>query len=86
MRSVGWRSDPRGKHQVVVLPLAAPIFADLVLPDVMEAQRVDAALRQLNGPTRLPGLGVPAGPWDNEFCVLETEFPELPAKREPWSP
>jgi predicted enzyme related to lactoylglutathione lyase len=25
-------------------------------------------------------------PWDNEFCVLEPEFPELLAKREPWSP
>jgi len=23
-------------------------------------------------------------PWDNEFCVLQTEFPELLAKREPW--
>jgi predicted enzyme related to lactoylglutathione lyase len=24
-------------------------------------------------------------PWGNEFCVLETEFPELLAKREPWN-
>lgn len=24
-------------------------------------------------------------PWDNEFCVLNTEFPELLAQREPWS-
>jgi hypothetical protein len=23
-------------------------------------------------------------PWDNEFCVLQTEFPELLAKRKPW--
>ena len=23
-------------------------------------------------------------PWDNEFCVLQTEFPELLARREPW--
>jgi predicted enzyme related to lactoylglutathione lyase len=23
-------------------------------------------------------------PWDNEFCVLQPEFPELLAKREPW--
>jgi predicted enzyme related to lactoylglutathione lyase len=24
-------------------------------------------------------------PWDNEFCVLQTEFPELLARREPWN-
>lgn len=24
-------------------------------------------------------------PWGNEFCVLEAEFPELLAKRRPWS-
>jgi hypothetical protein len=24
-------------------------------------------------------------PWDNEFCVLEEEFPELLARRRPWS-
>jgi predicted enzyme related to lactoylglutathione lyase len=24
-------------------------------------------------------------PWDNEFCVLQEEFPELLARREPWS-
>jgi predicted enzyme related to lactoylglutathione lyase len=24
-------------------------------------------------------------PWDNEFCVLQPEFPELLARREPWS-
>ena len=24
-------------------------------------------------------------PWDNEFCVLQTEFPELLSKREPWN-
>jgi hypothetical protein len=23
-------------------------------------------------------------PWANEFCVLNTEFPELLARREPW--
>ena len=23
-------------------------------------------------------------PWDNEFCVLQPEFPELLAQREPW--
>jgi hypothetical protein len=23
-------------------------------------------------------------PWDNEFCVLNTELPELLAQREPW--
>ena len=23
-------------------------------------------------------------PWDNEFCVLQTEFPELLAQRNPW--
>ena len=25
-------------------------------------------------------------PWDNEFCVLQVENPELLAKREPWNP
>jgi hypothetical protein len=25
-------------------------------------------------------------PWHNEFCVLQTEFPELLARREPWNP
>lgn len=24
-------------------------------------------------------------PWGNEFCVLQTEFPELLARRRPWS-
>jgi predicted enzyme related to lactoylglutathione lyase len=24
-------------------------------------------------------------PWRNEFCVLQTEFPELLAQREPWN-
>jgi hypothetical protein len=24
-------------------------------------------------------------PWDNEFCVLQEEFPELLARRRPWS-
>ncbi len=24
-------------------------------------------------------------PWNNEFCVLQTEFPELLAQREPWN-
>lgn len=23
-------------------------------------------------------------PWENEFCVVQTEFPELLAQREPW--
>jgi predicted enzyme related to lactoylglutathione lyase len=25
-------------------------------------------------------------PWDNEFCVLQVEFPELLAKQDPWKP
>jgi predicted enzyme related to lactoylglutathione lyase len=25
-------------------------------------------------------------PWDNEFCVLHPEFPDLLARREPWPP
>lgn len=25
-------------------------------------------------------------PWDNEFCVLQVEYPELLAKQEPWNP
>jgi hypothetical protein len=24
-------------------------------------------------------------PWRNEFCVLQTEFPELLARRDPWN-
>jgi predicted enzyme related to lactoylglutathione lyase len=24
-------------------------------------------------------------PWSNEFCVLQTEFPDLLAQREPWN-
>jgi hypothetical protein len=24
-------------------------------------------------------------PWGNEFCVLQAEFPELLARREPWT-
>lgn len=24
-------------------------------------------------------------PWDNEFCVIQTEFPDLLAQRRPWS-
>jgi predicted enzyme related to lactoylglutathione lyase len=24
-------------------------------------------------------------PWENEFCILRTEFPELLAQRKPWS-
>ena len=49
--------------------------------------------------TRLEGLGamrwdhqkdrgfdfwVMRDPWSNEFCVLQPEFPDLLAKREPW--
>jgi hypothetical protein len=31
-------------------------------------------------------LWVMRDPSDNEFCVLETEFPEVLAKRESWNP
>jgi hypothetical protein len=24
-------------------------------------------------------------PWDNEFCVVQTEFPELLARLKPWN-
>lgn len=47
MRGVGWRADLRREHQVVVVPSAARGLSYLVLARLMVAQRVNAALWQL---------------------------------------
>ena len=61
----------------------------------LEADDVEAEVKRLEalGATRWDhqqergfDFWVMRDPWDNEFCVLQTEYPELLAKREPWNP
>ncbi|MGH3219430.1 MAG: VOC family protein [Streptosporangiaceae bacterium] len=59
----------------------------------LETDDVEAEVRRLEklGATRWDhqkergfDFWVMRDPWDNEFCVLQTEFPELLARREQW--
>ena len=59
----------------------------------LEADDVEAEVRRLEafGATRWDhqqergfDFWVMRDPWENEFCVLQVEFPELLAQREPW--
>ena len=59
----------------------------------LETDDVDAEVKRLEslGATRWDhqqergfDFWVMRDPWNNEFCVLQTEFPELLAQREPW--
>jgi predicted enzyme related to lactoylglutathione lyase len=59
----------------------------------LEADDVDAEVARLEalGATRWDhqqergyDFWVLRDPWDNEFCVLQVEFPELLARRQPW--
>jgi predicted enzyme related to lactoylglutathione lyase len=61
----------------------------------LETDDVEAEVRRLEalGATRWDhqkergfDFWVMRDPWDNEFCVLQPEFPGLLAKREPWLP
>jgi Glyoxalase-like domain len=60
----------------------------------LETDDVDAEVKRLEGlgATRWAyqqqrgfDIWVMRGPWDNEFCVVQTECPQLLAHREPWS-
>jgi len=60
----------------------------------LETDDVEAEVRRLEalGATRYDhqkerghDFWVLRDPWGNEFCVLETEFPELLARRRPWT-
>jgi predicted enzyme related to lactoylglutathione lyase len=61
---------------------------DLETDDVeAEVRRLQAlgASRYAHHQERGYDFWVLRDPWHNEFCVLQTEFPELLAEREPWS-
>lgn len=60
---------------------------DLETDDVeAEVQRLEAlgATRWDHQQERGHDFWVLRDPWANEFCVLEAEFPELLARRQPW--
>jgi hypothetical protein len=59
----------------------------------LESDDVEAEVRRLEalGATRWDhqqergfDFWVMRDPWSNEFCVLQPNFPELPARRRPW--
>ena len=52
-----------------------------------EVQRLEAlgATRWNHQQERGHDFWVMRDPWGNEFCVLQTEFPKLLARRRPWS-
>jgi predicted enzyme related to lactoylglutathione lyase len=61
----------------------------------LEADDVEAEVRRLEALGATPwdhqqergfDFWVMRDPWGNEFCVLQTEFPELLAKQNPWNP
>jgi predicted enzyme related to lactoylglutathione lyase len=61
---------------------------DLETDDVeAEIQRLEAlgAKRWDHQQERTFDFWVLRDPWDNEFCVLQVEFPELLSRREPWN-
>jgi predicted enzyme related to lactoylglutathione lyase len=61
---------------------------DLEADDVeAEVERLEAlgAIRWDHQTERGFDFWVLRDPWGNEFCVLQPEFPELLAKREPWN-
>ncbi|KUL27717.1 VOC family protein [Actinoplanes awajinensis] len=63
------------------------IHIDLETDDVeAEVQRLEAlgAHRWDHQQERGYDFWVLRDPWGNEFCVLQTEFPELLARRDPW--
>src|SRR5918992_1051970 len=62
---------------------------DLETDDVeAEVQRLEAlgATRYDHQQDRGFDLWVMPDPWGNEFCVLHPNFPQLLARRRPWSP
>src|SRR5919198_670526 len=61
---------------------------DLETDDVeAEVQRLEAlgATRYDHQQERGHDFWVLRDPWGNEFCVLQPEFPELLARRRPWT-
>lgn len=63
------------------------MHVDLETDDVeAEVRRLEAlgATRWNHQQERGYDFWVLRDPWDNEFCVLQTEFPELLAERTPW--
>jgi glyoxalase superfamily protein len=64
------------------------MHVDLEADDVeAEVQRREAlgATRWDHQQERGFDFWVMRDPWDNEFCVLQLNFPELLAERRPWS-
>jgi len=62
---------------------------DLETDDVeAEVQRLEAlgATRWDHQQERGHDFWVLRDPWGNEFCVLQPEFPDLLARRQPWPP
>jgi len=62
---------------------------DLETDDVeTEVRRLEAlgATRWNHQQERGHDFWIMRDPWDNEFCVLQTEFPALLAQRPPWPP
>jgi hypothetical protein len=62
---------------------------DLETDDVeTEVRRLEAlgAHRSSHQQERGHDFWVMRDPWDNEFCVLQPEFPDLLAQRQPWPP
>jgi hypothetical protein len=55
----------------------------------LETDDIEAEVRRLEalGATRERGFDfwVMRDPWGNEFCVLHPNFPELLARRRPWT-
>jgi hypothetical protein len=67
--------------------LAHKVVQDLVDDDVeAEVRRLEAlgATRWDRQQERGFDFWVMRDPWDNEFCVLQLNFPEL-ARRQPWT-
>jgi predicted enzyme related to lactoylglutathione lyase len=65
------------------------MHVDLETDDVeAEVKRLEAlgATRWDHQQERGFDFWVMRDPWNNEFCVLQPEFPELLARREPWNP
>lgn len=65
----------------------SPIHLDLESDDVeAEVRRLVAlgAVRWDHQQERGYDFWVLRDPWSNEFCVLQSEFPELLARRRPW--
>jgi hypothetical protein len=65
VRRIELGTGRRREHEITVTPATASSLADLVLPVMVNAENLDAALRKLKRPTRLEGLGLTLWPAQN---------------------